>query len=83
MKLKDYCKDRVTRLLGTLVVLFILSEFLYIVGNTFASIFLIDLTIISILFIKNLIEWYRRKEYLYIFLKQQFCCLCHKSLYKK
>ena len=27
MKLKDYCKDRVTRLLGTLVVLFILSEF--------------------------------------------------------
>ena len=63
MKLKDYCKDRVTRLLGTLVVLFILSEFLYIVGNTFASIFLIDLTIISILFIKNLIEWYRRKEY--------------------
>ncbi|MCI8373053.1 MAG: hypothetical protein HFI75_11810, partial [Lachnospiraceae bacterium] len=33
------------------------------VGNTFASIFLIDLTIISILFIKNLIEWYRRKEY--------------------
>ena len=29
MKLKDYCKDRVTRLLGTLVVLFILSEFLF------------------------------------------------------
>lgn len=25
---------------------------------------------------------YRRKGYLYIFLKQQMCCLCHKNLYK-
>lgn len=63
MKLKDYCKDRVTKILGSLLILFILSEFLYIVGNTFASIFLIDLAIISVLLIKNLIEWYRRKEY--------------------
>lgn len=63
MKLKDYCKDRLTAILGTIAVVFILSEFLYIAGNTFTSIFLIDFTLLSILFIKNLIEWYRRKEY--------------------
>lgn len=37
----------------------------------------------------NIIKWvgywrylYRRKGYLYIFLKEQVCCLCHRSLYK-
>lgn len=63
MKLKDYCKDKITRILGILVVLFALSEFLHIIGNTFASILLIDLTIICILVMENLIEWYRKKEY--------------------
>ncbi len=63
MRLRDHYKDRVTKILGALVVLAILSGFLYIVGNTFATIFLMDGTVIGIWMIEDLIGWHRRKRY--------------------
>ena len=64
MRLRDHYKDRVTKILGALVVLAILSGFLYIVGNTFATIFLMDGTVIGIWMIEDLIGWHRRKSHL-------------------
>lgn len=63
MKLKDYLRDKLTELLLELAFLFLLLEFLHMIGNTSATIILIAITYVSFISIKILLEWYRKKTY--------------------
>lgn len=45
MKFKDYFLNKITEILGTFFVLFLMLEFLYIIGNTFSVVFMIGVVI--------------------------------------
>lgn len=63
MRFKDYFLNKITEILGTFFVLFIMLEFLYIIGNTFSVIFLIGIIVTGMTMMKYLMDWYRKKRY--------------------
>lgn len=63
MKFKDYFLNKITEILGTFFVLFLMLEFLYIIGNTFSVVFMIGVVIAILIMTKYLIDWYRKKKY--------------------
>lgn len=63
MKFKDYFLNRITEILGTFFVLFLMLEFLYIIGNTFSVVFMIGVVIAILIITKYLMDWYRKKKY--------------------
>lgn len=63
MKLKDYCRDKAPEVLFTILLLFLLLEFLHTMGNTPAVITLIGVTSAGLMGVKYLVGWYRRKTY--------------------
>lgn len=63
MRFKDYFLNKITEILGTFFVLFIMLEFLYIIGNTFSVIFLIGIVVTGMTMMKYLMDWYRKKRY--------------------
>lgn len=63
MKFKDYCRDKIMEVLSVILVLFILLEFLHLVGNTPATIILIGVAAIAIMSVRYLINWHGRKIY--------------------
>ena len=63
MKFKDYFLNKITEILGTFFVLFLMLEFLYIIGNTFSVVFMIGVVIAILIMTKYLMDWYRKKKY--------------------
>lgn len=63
MKFKDYFLNKITEILGTFFVLFLMLEFLYIIGNTFSVVFMIGMVIAILIMTKYLMDWYRKKKY--------------------
>lgn len=63
MKFKDYFLNKITEILGTYFVLFLMLEFLYIIGNTFSVVFMIGMVIAVLIMTKYLMDWYRKKKY--------------------
>lgn len=63
MKFKDYFLNKITEILGTYFVLFLMLEFLYIIGNTFSVVFMIGVVIAILIMTKYLMDWYRKKKY--------------------
>lgn len=63
MKFKDYFLNKITEILGTFFVLFLMLEFLYIIGNTFSVVFMIGVVIAILIITKYLMDWYRKKKY--------------------
>ena len=63
MKFKDYFLNKITEILGTYFVLFLMLEFLYIIGNTFSVVFMIGVVIAILIITKYLMDWYRKKKY--------------------
>lgn len=63
MKFKDYFLNKITEILGTFFVLFLMLEFLYIIGNTFSVVFMIGVVIALLIMTKYLMDWYRKKKY--------------------
>lgn len=63
MKFKDYFLNKITEILGTYFVLFLMLEFLYIIGNTFSVVFMIGMVIAILIMTKYLMDWYRKKKY--------------------
>ena len=63
MKFKDYFLNKITEILGTFFVLFLMLEFLYIIGNTFSVVFMIGMVIAVLIMTKYLMDWYRKKKY--------------------
>ena len=63
MKFKDYFLNKITEILGTYFVLFLMLEFLYIIGNTFSVVFMIGVVIVILIMTKYLMDWYRKKKY--------------------
>ena len=63
MKFKDYFLNKITEILGTYFVLFLMLEFLYIIGNTFSVVFMIGVVIAVLIMTKYLMDWYRKKKY--------------------
>ena len=63
MKFKDYFLNKITEILGTFFVLFLMLEFLYIIGNTFSVVFMIGMAIAILIMTKYLMDWYRKKKY--------------------
>lgn len=63
MKFKDYFLNKITEILGTYFVLFLILEFLYIIGNTFSVVFMIGVVIAILIMTKYLMDWYRKKKY--------------------
>lgn len=63
MKFKDYLLNKITEILGTFFVLFLMLEFLYIIGNTFSVVFMIGVVIAILIMTKYLMDWYRKKKY--------------------
>ena len=63
MKFKDYFLNKITEILGTYFVLFLMLEFLYIIGNTFSVVFMIGGVIAILIMTKYLMDWYRKKKY--------------------
>ena len=63
MKFKDYFFNKITEILGTYFVLFLMLEFLYIIGNTFSVVFMIGMVIAILIMTKYLMDWYRKKKY--------------------
>lgn len=63
MKFKDYFLNKITEILGTFFVLFLMLEFLYIIGNTFSVVFMIGVVIAVLIMTKYLMDWYRKKKY--------------------
>ena len=63
MKFKDYFLNKITEILGTYFVLFLMPEFLYIIGNTFSVVFMIGVVIAILIMTKYLMDWYRKKKY--------------------
>ena len=63
MKFKDYFLNKITEKLGTYFVLFLMLEFLYIIGNTFSVVFMIGVVIAILIMTKYLMDWYRKKKY--------------------
>lgn len=61
MKFKDYFLNKITEILGTFFVLFLMLEFLYIIGNTFSVVFMIGVVIAILIMTKYLMDWYRKK----------------------
>ena len=78
MKFKDYFLNKITEILGTYFVLFLMLEFLYIIGNTFSVVFMIGVVIAILIMTKYLMDWYRKKKYfeqrkIYKFYKCPMC----------
>ena len=63
MKFKDYFLNKITEILGIYFVLFLMLEFLYIIGNTFSVVFMIGMVIAVLIMTKYLMDWYRKKKY--------------------
>ena len=63
MKFKDYFLNKITEILGIYFVLFLMLEFLYIIGNTFGVVFMIGMVIAILIMTKYLMDWYRKKKY--------------------
>ena len=63
MKFKDYFLNKITEILGIYFVLFLMLEFLYIIGNTFSVVFMIGVVIAILIMTKYLMDWYRKKKY--------------------
>lgn len=63
MKFKDYFLNKITEILGIYFVLFLMLEFLYIIGNTFSVVFMIGMVIAILIMTKYLMDWYRKKKY--------------------
>lgn len=63
MKFKDYFLNKITEILGTYFVFFLMLEFLYIIGNTFSVVFMIGVVIAVLIMTKYLMDWYRKKKY--------------------
>ena len=63
MKFKDYFLNKITEILGTYFVLFLMIDFLYIIGNTFSVVFMIGVVIAILIMTKYLMDWYRKKKY--------------------
>ena len=63
MKFKDYFLNKITEILGTYFVLFLMLEFLYIIGNTFSVVFMIGVVIAILIMTKYLMDWYKKKKY--------------------
>ena len=63
MKFKDYFLNKITEILGIYFVLFLMLEFLYIIGNTFSVVFMIGMAIAILIMTKYLMDWYRKKKY--------------------
>ena len=63
MKFKDYFLNKITEILGTFFVLFLMLEFLYIIGNTFSVVFMIGVVIAILIMTKYLMDWYKKKKY--------------------
>ena len=63
MKFKDYFLNKITEIMGTFFVLFLMLEFLYIIGNTFSVVFMIGMVIAILIMTKYLMDWYRKKKY--------------------
>lgn len=78
MSFKDYFLNKITEILGTFFVLFIMLEFLYIIGNTFSVIFLIGIVVTGMTMMKYLMDWYRKKRYFDIIEKRIYQELLRK-----
>lgn len=63
MKFKDYFLNKITEILGTFFVFFLMLEFLYVIGNTFSVVFMIGVVIAILIMTKYLMDWYRKKKY--------------------